>query len=255
MVRLKFQRLGGVCLGVWALLGASLARAVVPAPLDEAIQKLIHDEDHWAFTQKTQKFDKTGKPNGGPTIERYDPSMPFDQQWELLQFSGHAPTSGELASWRRQKQRELKHHGEKGLGELLDLDRATLLSTGADRQTYLVPLFKNASKRFPADKVEVLMNIDSAKHALTSFSLRPTGPFRIAGFFRVDSGEAEGRLEVIQPKYAPALVWVKGAGSGKLLGLFRMGMGFEVNYSEIKRVRPFNDRFDVKIGDVKALDF
>jgi hypothetical protein len=250
-----FRHWGGVCLAAGALLSAQLAHAAVPEPLNEAIQKLIHDEDHWAFTQKTQKFDKIGKPNGGPTIERYDPSMPFDQQWELLQWDGHPPSAGELASWRRHKAREAKHHGEKGLGELLDLEHATLLSTAADRDTFLVPLFKNATKRFPADKVEVLMNVDLAQHALTSFSLRPTGPFRIAGLFRVDSGEAEGRLEVIQPKYAPALVWVKGAGSGKLLGIFRMGMGFEVHYSEIHRVRPFNDRFDVQIGDVKALNF
>jgi hypothetical protein len=238
-----------------ALLGAAAARAEVPAPLGDAIQKLIHDEDHWAFTQKTQRFDKMGKPAGGPIVEHYDPSLPFDQQWELLQYSGHAPTPGELASWRRHKNTEMKHHGEKGLGELLDLDHAKLLTAGPGQDTYLVPLVKNATRRFPADKVEVLMNVDPAKHTLCSFEARPKGPFRIAGFFKVDSAEAEGRLEVIQSKYAPALVWIKGSGSGKLFGLFRMGIGIEVNYSDIKRVRPFNDRFDVKIGDIKALNF
>jgi hypothetical protein len=255
MMRRSFQSLGLVCFAAAVFGAAAGARAVAPVPLEEAIQKLIHDQDHWAYTQQTQLFDKAGKPNGGPTVERYDPSLPFDQQWQLLQFSGHVPTGDELAGWRRTKEKEMKHHGEKTLGDLLDLDHAALFAHAPDRDTFLVPLFKNATTRFPADKVEVFMDVDPARHTLTSFSVRPKQPFRIAGIFRVDSGQFDGRLEVIQPKYAPALVWAKGNGSGHVLGLFKVGMGAELNFSGFKRVLPFNDRFEVKIGDVKALNF
>jgi hypothetical protein len=247
--------LAGVFLAAFALWAGPAARAEVPTPLSDAIQKLIRDEDHWAYTQQTQRFKKSGEPDGGPTIERYDPSLPIDEQWQLVQFSGHKPTEGELGKWRRQKERAQKHKGEKTFGDYLDLEHATLFSSAADRLTFLVPLTKNSIGRFPADKLEVFMNVDPAQHALTSFSLRPKGVFHMAGVIRVDGGEFEGRMQTIQPKYAPVFVWGKGSGYGKILGIFKVGMGGEVNLSDYKRVMPFNDRFDVKIGDIKALNF
>jgi len=246
---------GGVILAALALWGAPAARAEVPAPLADAIQKLIKDHDHWAFTQQTQRFDKSGKPEGGPLIERYDPSLPIDEEWQLVQFEGHKPNAAEMEKWHRQKQREQKRAAEKTLGDYLDLDHAALFSTAEDRLTFLVPLTKNSMGRFPADKLQVFMNVDPAKHALMSFSVRPRGVFHVAGIVRVDGGEFEGRLQTIEPKYNPVFVWGKGAGYGKILGLFKVGMGAEYNLSDFKRVMPFNDRFDVKIGDLKALSF
>lgn len=247
--------LGGLFLAAIALWGGPAVRAAVPAPLADAIQKLIHDEDHWAYTQRTQRFNKAGEPDGGPTIERYDPSLPIDEQWQLIQYSGHKPTESELGKWRRQKAHQQKHHGEKTLGDFLDLEHATLFSSVPDRLTFLVPLTKNSIGRFPADKLEVFMNVDPAQHTLTSFSLRPKGVFHLAGVIRIDGGEFEGRMQTILPKYAPTFVWGRGSGYGKVLGIFKVGMGGEVNLSDFKRVMPFNDRFDVKIGDIKALNF
>ena len=254
-MRRTIHFLSGLLLAATALAGSPAARSEVPTPLADAIQKLVHDEDHWAYTQRTQRFNKSGEPDGGPTIERYDPSLPIDEQWQLIQYSGHKPTEGERGKWRRQKEHQQKHHGEKTLGDFLDLEHATLFSSAADRLTFLVPLTKNSIGRFPADKLEVFMNVDPAQHTLTSFSLRPKGVFHLAGVIRIDGGEFEGRLQTILPKYAPTFVWGKGSGYGKVLGIFKVGMGGEVNLSDFKRVMPFNDRFDVKIGDIKALNF
>jgi hypothetical protein len=232
-----------------------LSRADAPPLLHDAIQKLIADDDHWSYTQSSQRFDRAGKPTGGLTIERYDPSLPTDQEWQLQQFRGHPPTDSELSSWRYQKEKMMKHHEEKTLGDVLDLDHAALASETPDAATFLVPIMKDASKRFPADKLEVFMQVNKARRALTSFSLRPKAPFRFAGVVKLESGEVDGRLEVVQANYTPTLVWARGSGSGRILGLFPIGMGEEVNYSAFRRVHPYNDRFEVKIGDIKALNF
>lgn len=232
-----------------------LGRADAPPLLHDAIQKLIADDDHWAFTQSTQRFDRLGKPTGGLTIEKFDPSQPTDLEWQLLQFRGHPPTSAELESWQFQKERSLKHHGEKNLGDVLDLDHAAIASETPAAVTFVVPIMKDASKRFPADKLEVFMQVDRTRHALTSFSLRPKAPFRIAGVVKLESAEVDGRLEVVQANYTPALVWARGSGTGRILGLIPIGMGEEVNFSSFHRVHPYNDRFEVKIGDIKALNF
>lgn len=231
------------------------ARAAVPPLLDAAIHKLVADEDHWAFTEKVQEYDRKGKPIGGTTIERYDPSQPFERQWQLFQYRGHAPTPQETASWHRARDRMMKRHGEKGLGDVLDLDHATVAVQSPDTTTFLVPIRKGASPHFPADKLEVFMDVDRKMQALRAFSLRPKGPFRLAGVIKVDAGEVDGRLEVVQANYTPVLVWVRGAGYGHVFGVFRVGRGEQVTYNDFKRVQPYNDRFEVKIGRIKALDF
>ena len=123
------------------LLCPPLARAAVPALLNEAIQKLIADNDRWAYTQSTQRLDKAGQAVGGLTVERFDPSQPTGRQWTLLQFSGHAPTGTERESWEAQKERSLRHRGaktlddmEKTLGDVLDLDHAAIAELDAGRQ-------------------------------------------------------------------------------------------------------------------------
>jgi hypothetical protein len=87
------------------------------------------------------------------------------------------------------------------------------------------------------------------------FSMRPKEPFRVAGLLKVESGEVDARFDVVQSNQLPALVWVRGTGTGRVLGFFRMGMGRKLTYGDFKRVTPYADHFAVKIGDVKALNF
>jgi len=227
-----------------------------PALLNQAVQTLIADQDHWAYTQTTQRFDKDGKPMAGATIECYDPSRPFDDQWRLVSYQGRLPTDSDVAAWRRQKLKQIKLHDEQALGNFLDLERATLATESATQATYLVPLRKDApSKRFPADKLQVFMDVDKTNHYLTGFSVQPRDSFRVDMLLKVEAGRVDGRLDTVQPNYAPTLVWLKGAGSGHLCGLIKVGRGAELTYSDFRRVRPYNGRFGVKIGDLKALDF
>ena len=240
---------------VSTLLLSVAVHAETPPLLAEAVRKVVADEDHWAYTVIIQRFDKNGKTVGGPFVERYDPSQPFHEQWVLLKYDGHAPTESEASVWRRHRDHQMKQKEEKSLGEVLDLDHATLASESGASATFLVPIMPGLSKRFPADQLEVFMNVDKAAQALISFSLQPRGPFRVVGVLKVESGEADGRLEVVKPGFAPTFVWIKATGVGHLFGLFKVGRGCEMTFGDFRRVKPYNDRFEVKIGDVKALNF
>lgn len=235
------------------LLASATLRAETPPLLSQAIQKLMADDDHWAYTRTTQKFDKEGKPKGGQTIERYDPSQPFAQQWTLLQYQGHSPTEANSTAWRAKKEKETKFREGKTLADYLDLDHATVVQETDTSATFLVPLVKEAIKRLPADKVEIFIAVDKGRGAMTGYWAQPRQPFRVAGVLKLVSGRIDGRLEVIQEKYAPVLTYWRADGSLRALGLIKFGLGEERRFSDFKRVKPYNERFDVKIGDLKAL--
>ena len=243
------------------LLGALRIRAETPALLNEAVIKLIENDEHWAYTRTTQPYDKEGRPKGGLTIEHYDPSQPYGSQWTLIQYRGHPPTESDISSWKSAKKKMANERHERTLGDVLDVDHATMISETPTVATFDVPIVKDASKRFPADKLQVLMQVDKAREALLSFSVQQREKFRVGGLVgmaavaSVDTVDVEGRLQWVDDKFAPVLTYVKGNGSGHVFGFFRVGAGSELHYSDFKRVKPYADRFGVKIGDVKALDF
>jgi hypothetical protein len=225
-----------------------------PAVLNQAIQKLLADQDHWAYTQTVQRFDKNGNPIAGTTIERYDPSRPYNDQWELVSYQGHLPTDADVATWRRQKFKQIREHEQNSFGNFLDLDHATLAGESATTATFLVPM-QDPSKRLPADKLQVFMDVDKTQNVLTAFSVQPRDTFTLSLVLKVDSGRIDGRLNTVQPNYAPTLVWLKAAASGRFCGLIKIGRGAEVRYSDFRRVRPYSDRFEVIIRDLRVLDF
>src|SRR5690606_20084813 len=98
-------------------------------------------------TQTTQVYDREGKPDGGVTVERFDPSLPYDQQWTLLQEDGREPTARELRAWRKRKDKEMKRRDEKSLGEVMDLERAREVERYDGQVIFEVPLQPGASNR------------------------------------------------------------------------------------------------------------
>jgi len=241
------------------LLGAmATLRAEIPPALEAAVQKLIADIDRWAYTQEVREFDKNGKAVPGPTLERYDPSKPEDEQWTLRLYRGQIPTASDVRSWKRQKSREARRR-ERPLGEIIDFDRAVLSEEGEGAWVYRVPIKPGASRRLPEDKFYVLMRVDQIRHELTRVTVRTTESFRLSGVAglaaKVDQVEIDAHFAVIDEQYAAQPAQISAAGSGRIAWVFRVGGRAEVAWTEMVRVKPYRDRFDVQIGDVKALDF
>jgi hypothetical protein len=227
--------------------------ADVPALLDTAVQKLVADEDHWAYTQITRRADN--EKEKGETVEQYDPSLPEDQQWKLIKFEGHAPTESEMRSWQKKKEKRRKRMGERSLGDLLDLENARLSSDDAVAATFEVPLQKDASNRYPPEKFIVYIRVLKKEQALDHVSLQSRGSFRIAGVAKVEEVGAEVTFKSIDEKFSPQPATLSGSGSGRVLHFIKMGKTAEITWTDHRRVKPYKDRYDVKIGDVKALDF
>src|SRR4051812_15180576 len=91
-----------VLLGFLLVLSAAWSRAAGPALLDEAVRKWIDDQDHWAYTQHVclKKENRVTQNRE----ERFDPSLPEPQQWQLLKVDGKPPTDNQVKTWKKKKE-------------------------------------------------------------------------------------------------------------------------------------------------------
>jgi hypothetical protein len=229
-------------------------RSAPPALLDEAIQKWIADEDHWAYTQRLRVHN--GSKPVEERVERYDPSQPDDQQWQLLEIGGKVPAPDQLKAWQRQKGRELKRRSDKPLADYFDFDHATVVEETADSIRYSVPLRKEAYRRIPLDKIGVSIVVSKDRHELEGLTAGLKETFRMAmGAAKVTNFGLDISFKSIDEKFAPQPVAIKASGSARVILFFKVGGEAEIGWSDFKRVKPYKERFDVKIGDLKALDF
>jgi hypothetical protein len=235
------------------LLAAGL-RAEVPPLLNSALRKLQADENRWAFTQTTQEFDRKGEPEGGLTVERFDPSQHYDQQWTLVSYQGREPTPREERAWRKRKAKETKRREEKSLGEVMDLENARAVETSDAKVAFAVPLLAGASKRLPAEKFVVRMDVDPANETLQAFRLETTGDFRVLGVAKIDRIEVAAEFATVDPQFAPQPARITASGAGRVL-FFRVGGAVNIVWSEFRRVTPYDDRFKVEIGEMKVFGF
>ena len=84
--------------------------------------------------------------------------------------------------------------------------------------------------------------------------MRLRGSFRAKLIVKVKSGEGTLDFAVINPKYPPTLTAISGDASASVF-FISVGGELELKRTELKHVKPFDERFEVQIGTLKAIDF
>lgn len=228
--------------------------AAVPAPLREAVKKVGRDAGRWAYTVTTQTRNRKGRVTED-TVARYDPSQHYDQQWTLLKANGQDATPAQVKKHRRKRAKMQKER--RTLGELLELTRAELIE-GPDPDegvlTYRVPVSAEGNSRFPVDKVEVIIRVHREMQAFASIELRLRESVRAALIAKVKNAGALLHFEQVQPEFAPTITHLT-ANLGASIAFVPVEQHIVQTRSEFKRVKPYDERFEVKLGPLKAIDF
>jgi len=222
--------------------------------LETALRKLQAEENRWAFTQTTQTYDRAGQPDGGVMVEKCDPSQPPESQWTLVLRDGKPPTERQQRTWRKKRDKETRRREGKSLGQIIDFAQAKVAREEAAKVVYELPLQKDASKRWPAEKFVVFMTVDRASQTLEQVALRTRGSFRMVGVAKVEEIALDAELRPVDAAHPPQATRVRVSGSGKVL-FVRVGGSAEITLTDYRRVTPFDDRFTVEVGELKVLDF
>jgi hypothetical protein len=228
------HRLVLVCLLAFAC--AVPARAAAPSPLEEAIEAWLGERDHWAFTQRAVEY-QDGKPR--ERLERYDPSLPGNQRWNLLAIDGRVPTAQERAAWEKKKFKKNRRRFDSPIGDFFDFKRAKILEETAKTIRYSLGLRGDKSWLFPTDKVDVMVTIDKQTRALEHLSANVREPFKVLlGIARITNGSVD---LVFDDTEAALPASAQPTGSAKMT-VSRFGERVDFTWSEFKRVTPHQDR-------------
>jgi hypothetical protein len=238
----------------------------VPTLLDDALRKTLGDADRWAFTQTMVEYDGKGKELNRAVV-RFDPSKPYAEQYTPLQVDGKPPTEGDLAKYRRRGEKrgerieKAEREGSENttktrqtLGELMDIERATVTAEDATAITYEVPLKKDGNKRFPPDKFQVLARVNKTTRGFERIEAKLRESMRSMLVVKIKSGEGTMEFATVDPKFAPTMVAVRGGGSASV-AFVPFGRRYDLKHEDFKRVKPYGDRFGVQIGTMKTIDF
>lgn len=261
MRRLVFLLSGLVWLALAARADETIASAPAddpfagaPLPLAEAVRGFAKDANRWAFTEEHVELDKKGVVKSR-NRSRFDPSQHYDVQWTMLEKDGRPATEAEQKKFRKTRTKQTQRD-RKTLGELLDLAHATEVA-GADAATsitYEVPLRKLDDSRFPPEKFQVFVRVARADHCLQSIEVRLREKVRVALVVGVKAAAGRLEFERVLADAGPAVTKVSATGSASVL-FVPFNAHVEITRSEFKRVTPYDDRFVVKPGPLRTIDF
>jgi hypothetical protein len=231
--------------------------------LTEVLHKTADDFRRWAYTEQRIMRDDKGKVKS-ETMLRYDPSKPYAEQWVPLKIDGKEPTDRDRAKYRKRGEKSAAEFApiskpgadgrqRRSLGELIEIGRSSITSETATHLVFEVPLLKVGNERFPPEKFLVLARVKKEGRLLENISVRLRESFRSKLIVKVKSGEGSLDFSAVDPKHPPALVGIQGDAVASVL-FVNIGGSIELKRTELKHVKPFDERFDVQIGTLKAID-
>lgn len=246
------------------------ADAEIPPLLMDALGKIARNFDRWAYTETRMATDEHGVPKP-ETVIRFDPSKPYEEQYMPLKIEGKPPTERQLKDFRRRGEKrgekfakeeaegkvpgsEVPRFGINGATASIDLAHAVVASENADTVTYEVPLRNDGHGTLPVEKFQLFVRVNRSQRAFENVALRVRSAFRVKLVVKVKTGEASLDFAAVDPSHDPVPVGMTGDATATIL-FMKIGGSFAVKRTDFQRVKPFGERFGVKIGPMKALDF
>ena len=244
--------------------GARAATIAELTLLNDTLHKTAAAYHRWAYTEHRVMRDTKGRVKSD-TLVRFDPSKPYAEQWTPLKIDGRDPTERERAKYRRRGEKSAKAGRENAgpnpdnrrrrpLGELIEVMKSSVAGETPTHLVFEIPLLEVGNERFPPEKFLVLARVRKDTRQLENVSVRLRESFRSRLVVKVKSGEGSLDFTPVDPKHPPALTAIQGSAVASIL-LVGVGGSMDLKRTELKHVTPFDERFEVQIGTLRAIDF
>lgn len=237
-------------------------RTDMVAPLTEALAALDRPRGCWAYTATV-----TTQLDGKTTVdvERFDPSQPDDRLWTLLARDGRPPTDAEQAKYRRGRLAKWQSKQDAARKRRTESDRVALTA-----------LYSNLKREQPVGDGPVgfsfdrepragmlvdtpgsheTYRVDEAARRVIRMEKSFRTPFSaLGGGVQILALESTTDYVVVDPEVAPFPAKVQIHYRFKRLGIDTGDVTSETVYSAHRRVKCYQDRFEVQIGAPTLMD-
>jgi len=242
-------------------------RAGIPPLLDESWTTYVKEFDHWAYTETTRAFDATGKQTR-ETVTRYDPSLPYAEQFTILSHNGKPPTPEQVKQSRQRgifrgerlekpgglendTQPRLILHGSPALA---DLEHATVVEETTQSVTYAVPMRAEGRNGFPVEKFVTHVRVSKTERTFEHVEIHLAEAVRMKLIAKMHQADFSIDFTAVDPRFTRAATLMKDHAVVSVFFRKQEG-GHESARDDFKRVTPYRDRFGVKIGPMRTIDF
>lgn len=251
-----------IIIGLLALchVASALAQSGTPAEvLAQAIDSFQTGEGRWAFVKTTTEFSRKGVLKSVETVQ-FDPSQPWDARESLRTRDGEAVTERQQKAFQRDREKErLKRVRRSGGGgrlrDRLDLSSAELIESTDAVLRYHVSLESRPDDDFPADKLETFIFLDRATESLQRVELRLRESFRKAGVVKLKAFELTVDFARSAPDIHPARMTYLEASAVASVLFVPVGGSAQVKFEGHRWVKPYDERFEVQMGEATAIGF
>ena len=213
-------------------------RAAPPRLLVQAFEQWSTGRDDLAFTQQTRVLHDDGKVKE-ERIERYDPSLPDGQRWQLISVDGRPATAEQRLKWETKKNGKSRKHTVKPPGDYLDMEHATLLDETPAEARFEVSLRPEVARLLAVEKIAVVITVDKESGSLARMAATLRQPIGVLlGLARITDLDLDVRLEVPEEDSAQPAGEVQN-GSTARVAISKLGSPMDYHWSDFKRVTSF----------------
>ncbi|MBS0630299.1 MAG: hypothetical protein JSS11_00155 [Verrucomicrobia bacterium] len=210
-------------------------RAETPPLLQAAVDNWIAGKQEVAFTQRTRTLTDAGAVKE-ERVERYDPSLPDDRRWRLLEVDGQPPTDAQRADIEQARNKKPRKHANKPPAEVLDFPSATVRAQTKDTVTYEVPMRANAAWLVQTENIAVLVTVGRQSRAVEHVAVSLRSTVRVAlGLAKITDVDFDLSFDE-GAKKSGADDEAAGKASASIT---KLGRRMEYGWSDFKRVEAY----------------
>jgi hypothetical protein len=154
-------------------------KAAPPTLLQEAFENWAQGKDDLSFVQRTRFLNDDGSLKE-ERLERYDPSLPDNKRWELLEMNGKTPSDSQRERIQDRRNKKPRKKANKPLEEYFELETAKVMENGQDMVRYEVAVRPEAARLIAVDKLSVGISVRKDTKTIERIVAGLTEPMRIA---------------------------------------------------------------------------
>ncbi|MFT3867579.1 MAG: hypothetical protein QM715_03670 [Nibricoccus sp.] len=279
-MRLPLKLLGKLVVLLAGCSGIAIAKVQTPTAvateqpslLAAAFDAFLASQGRWAYVETHTSIGSNGK-RTSESVLRIDPSLPYAQQTVPLKLNGQPPTEKQLKDWAAHNEEVARRRSENanrqsspenkeefrlrvGKDDVTPLlDRASIIAEDNATVTYLVPMRLVGRVDAPLfETFQLTARVNKQQQQFEHATLRQQKPYKIAagtysdGVIEIEFAQPDAQFPATPTKRT--LIQTNKPLFGKAHSMHEV-----IERTDFRHVTPYDERFGVKFGTLRTLQF